>query len=63
MTVADGKRQRVGGIVGLRNLFEIQKAFHHFHNLPLFRPAVAGYRLLYLKRGVFEYGNRAVFGG
>ena len=53
MPVADGKRQRVGGIVGLWHRFKTEDITGHFLHLLFFCPAVAGNRLLYLKRCVF----------
>src|ERR1700694_1778232 len=44
--MADGDGERIGGISGLRNLVEIQKACHHLLDLMLFGPAVSNHRRL-----------------
>ena len=44
--MADGDGERIGGISGLRNLVEIQKACHHLLDLMLFGPAVSDHRRL-----------------
>ena len=53
MTVADCHCKRIGGIVGLGDFIKMQKNPCHLLNLRLFRPAVADYTLLDLKRCVF----------
>ena len=56
--MANGKRERVGGVVELY-FAQPENTRRHRHDLLLLRPAVADDRLLHLKRSVFAYRHIA----
>ncbi len=51
--MADGHRQSIGSIIGLRDGVEPELNLDHLLNLPLTPMAVAGDILLHLKRCIF----------
>ena len=54
MSTTDSYGQRVGGIVGSWDLFELEKHFYHGFDLLFIGSAVACYCLLDLKGGKFR---------
>jgi len=50
MNSADSQRQRIGGVVGFRNLVQIQQDLDHLLDLALGGLAVANGRVLDLER-------------
>jgi len=58
--VADGQRQRVGGVVRPRDLFQPEQPAGHLHHLLLFGQPVADHRLLDLHRRILVYRHAAL---
>ena len=50
--MADGQRQRVGGVRGPRRVAQPEQPHHHGRDLGLVRPAAAGHRRLHLAWGM-----------
>ncbi len=52
--MAQGDRQRIGGVVGLRILFEIEKSAHHKLDLVLVGSSIAHHRFFDLCWRIFK---------